>query len=94
MSSSPTTPVKRFRERKRREGIVRLELQVRREDVALLRRVAAALSDPGEAVRARRSLEAQFPADGQPDLKALLAAAPLEGVDLQRDGDTGRDVIL
>lgn len=94
MSSSPTTPVKRFRERKRREGIVRLELQVRREDVALMRRVAAALSDPGEAIRARRLLEAQFPVDGQPDLKALLAAAPLEGVDLQRDGDTGRDVVL
>ena len=53
---------------------MRLELQVRREDVALMRRVAAALSDPGEATRTRRLLEAQFPVDGQPDLKALLAA--------------------
>jgi hypothetical protein len=32
-----------------------------------------------------------FPARG---LKALLAAAPLEGIDLTRERDVGRDVAL
>jgi hypothetical protein len=57
-----------------------------------VRRVAAALTDPARQADARALLQQRFVEPGAPSLKALLAAAPLEGIDLERSQDIGRDV--
>jgi hypothetical protein len=75
-------------------GLVRVEVQVRREYAALLRRVAHALSDPNLEAETSSLLRVKFPEEPAVDLKALLASAPLEGVDLTRPRDLGREVDL
>lgn len=88
-----TTAVTAHRTRLRARGLKRLELHVPDQDAALLRAVASALTDPTRAPAARRALRAQFDL-ATPDLKALLAAAPLDGIDLTRSRDPARDVDL
>jgi hypothetical protein len=95
--SMPTTQhraLARHRQRRERQGIVRLEVQVRRDDVALVRGVVGALADPAREAEARALLRERFAPTVPLDLKALLTAAPLDGVDLERDQDTGRAVEL
>lgn len=82
------------RRRMKRQGMVRLEVQVRRDDAGLVRDLARALSDPAHAAKTRALLRAGVATASPPGLKALLAAAPLEGVDLARARDTGRKVDL
>ncbi len=93
----PTTQrkaVASYRRRMKRQGVVRVEVQVRKEDAALLRRVASALIDPEREAEARALLRQRFAEPRAKGLKALLAAAPLEGIDLERARDTGRTVEL
>jgi hypothetical protein len=78
----------------KRRGFVRLEVQVRKEDADLVRSVASALADPERAAEARALLRPHFGPLPAEVLKELLAAAPLEGIDLGRPGDTGRDIDL
>lgn len=94
MASSARSSAARHRARKAREGLVRIEVNVRREDAPLVRRIAAALSDPARQADARALLRQRFVEPGAPSLKALLATAPLEGIDLDRSQDIGRDVDL
>lgn len=94
MARPRETPLVRHRRRMRRQGLVRVEVQVRKEDAALVRGVANALSDPAQAESARSMLRRRFAAPAGRSLKALLAAAPLDGIDIERDRDTGRDVEL
>ena len=94
MTASRKSPVVSYRHRMKRRGFVRLEVQVRMQDVDLLRSVAAALADSERAAEARALLRAKFGPPPADSLKALLAAAPLEGIDLERPRDTGRDVDL
>ncbi|MET0429704.1 MAG: hypothetical protein ABW026_14565, partial [Microvirga sp.] len=86
--------VERHRRRMHLKGFVRVEVRVRREDTNLLRAVARALSDPGREAAMRTLLQAQLPPEPGIDLKALLAGAPLDGVDLTRPRDMGRAVDL
>jgi hypothetical protein len=60
----------------------------------LVRRIASALSDPARQAKARLLLRQRFDEPPQTSLKALLAAAPLDEIDLDRDSDVGRDVDL
>ena len=92
--NSPTSALAAHRRRLRARGLQRLELQVRVEDAALLRAVAAALADPAQAEAARVTLRARFAPPAGRSLKDLLAAAPLDGVDLDRPRDAGRPVDL
>lgn len=94
MSSSQNKALSTYRRRLKREGIVRLEVKVRKEDAALVRNVASALVDPERESDARALLRERFGVPETAGLKALLAAAPLEGVDLRRERDFGRDVAL
>lgn len=81
-----------FRQRLKRQGMVRVEVHVRKEDAALIRGAAKALVDPEREVETRVFLRERFAVgDG---LKTLLAAAPLEGIDLSRDRDLGRNIDL
>jgi hypothetical protein len=86
--------VNRFRKRLKQQGMARLEVNVRKVDAALVRNVVRALSNPEQEQIARALLREHFgsrPAEG---LKALLAAAPLEGINLSRERDFSRDVDL
>jgi hypothetical protein len=88
------TALESFRDRQKRKGTVRVEVRVRKEDAPLLRGVARALGDPARETEARSLLQARFGAAGAVGLKALLAAAPLDGVELDRARDPGRAVDL
>jgi hypothetical protein len=94
MVSRARSSVAKHRARKAREGLVRVEVNVRKEDASLVRQVAAALSDPARQAAARALLQRRFVEPAKPGLKALLASAPLEGIDLDRSQDVGRDVDL
>jgi len=76
-----------------RRGFVRVEVNVGKDDATLVRQVAAALSDPMRQAAARALLRQRFVPPGV-GLKALLASAPLDGIDLNRRPDRGRDVDL
>ncbi len=77
-----------------RRGFVRVEVNVRKEDAGLVRQVAAALSDPARQAEARQLLRRRFAQSPPVSRKALLASAPLDGIDLDRSRDPGRDVDL
>ena len=64
-----------------------------KHDAALVRDVAHVLSDPARESEARL-LRERFGGSKASGLKALLAAAPLEGIDLTRERDLGRDIPL
>jgi len=82
------------RARKRRQGFVRVEVNVGKKDAALVRDVAAALCDPARQAAARLLLRQRFAQPPRVSLKALLVAAPLDGIDLDRGRDLGREVDL
>jgi hypothetical protein len=94
MRNTSKEAITNYRKRRKRQGLVRVEVQVRKEDAQLLRNVAGALADPEHAAEARALLRERFASREAKGLKALLAAAPLDGIDLDRSGDTGREVEL
>ena len=94
MSNTRRKALSMYRRRMRRQGIVRLEVHVRKDDALLVRGVVRALGDPERQAEARTLLRGLVSADNPTGLKALLAAAPLEGIDLTRERDVGRDVEL
>jgi hypothetical protein len=83
-----------YRRRLKRRGVVRLKIHVRKEDAPLVRSVVTALSDPSRESETRAMLRERFGGSKATGLKALLVSAPLEGVDLSRPRDFGRDVEL
>lgn len=83
-----------YRQRMKRKGLVRVEVTVGKEDAALVRGVAAALADPARESDARAHLREIVAAPKAGELKALLAAAPLEGLCLERLRDLDRDVAI
>ena len=88
------TPLNEHRKRQKRRGIVRVEIQVGKDDAPLIRKIASVLSDPERAPAARVLLRQRFGDGKEKGLKALLAAAPLDGIDLERSKDSGRAVEL
>ena len=94
MTSANPSPVTKWRKRRQRQGFVRVEVQVRKEDASLVRDVATALIDPEREIKARAILREKIAMPPSGGLKALLASAPLEGIDLERSREFGRDVAL
>ncbi len=90
----PPSAVAAHRRRLRSRGLQRIEVQVRGEDAPLVRAVAAALADPDQAGEARALLRRRFGPELTRCLKDLLAAAPLDDIDLTRSRDTGRPIDL
>lgn len=84
MSSTKKKAIASYRQRMRRRGLVRVEVQARKEDAPLLRSVASALADPEHGPETRALLRERVAPQEVRGLKALLAAAPFEGVDLER----------
>ena len=94
MASVQRKALAAYRRRLKRRGVIRIEVHVRKDDAALVRGVVKALADPEREDEARALLRERFGAGKAKGLKALLASAPLEGIDLSRDADFGRDVRL
>jgi hypothetical protein len=94
MTGKTKSPVASHRARRKRQGFVRVEVNVRKEDAGLVRRVASALSDPARQTEARALLRQRFAEPSHVSLKSLLASAPLDGIELDRSRDPGRDVDL
>ena len=88
------SPVGRYRQRARGLGKVRVEVHVHERDADLVRRIAGALNDPLKGPKSRAVLVSRFGSPPARGFKALLAAAPLDGIELERGPDTGRDVDL
>lgn len=75
--------------------LVRLEVLALASDRPLLREVARTLrEEPGQARELRNSLEGLLGLRPTLSRKAVLAAAPLEGIDLTRSQDRGREIDL
>lgn len=91
MVNTDPSPVTAWRQRRQRQGFVRVEVQVRREDAGLVRDVASALGDPAREAETRSILRERISPARTGGLKALLAAAPLDGIDLDRPRDLGRE---
>ncbi len=83
-----------YRRRLKQRGVVRVEVHVSKNDAALVRSVARALSDPAVETETRALLLERFGAATAKGLIELLASAPLEGLDLTRKRDAGRKVEL
>jgi len=94
MAAPGRKSVASYRQRMKRRGLVRVEVQVRKEDAGLVRGIASALVDPDREAETRALLRDKLGAPAAAGLKALLAAAPLEGIDLERSRDTGRTLDL
>ncbi|MGD9615856.1 MAG: hypothetical protein AB7H90_05105 [Alphaproteobacteria bacterium] len=92
MADARRKAVAEHRKRLKSRGLARIELRAPAEDAALLREVAAALADPDRAAHTRIVLRELFAVYRAKNFKEFLAAAPLEGVDLERSRDTGREV--
>ncbi len=87
--------VQAYRQRLKERGWVRLEVQTSKEDAPLIRHITQTLrGDPVRAAQLRSHLHRLVDPVPHSDLKALLAAAPLEGIDLSRRPDRGREVDL
>lgn len=94
MAYRKKSPLAAHRERMRKRGLMRIEVMVRRADAPLIRNIARVLADPERGPETRALLVGRFsPVPGK-NLKELLAAAPLDGVDLERDRSPARDVDL
>ncbi len=94
MANAQQKALSSYRRRLKQQGIVRLEVRVHKEDVSLVRDVVSALDDPERANETRTLLHERLGTSKTTGLKALLASAPLEGVDLERDRDLGRELDL
>jgi len=94
MTHKPQSSLAIHRAKMQRRGLVRVEVNVRKDDAHLIRRVASALSDPTRQAEARRLLQQRFAEPSAISLKTLLASAPLDGIELDRNPDPGREVDL
>jgi hypothetical protein len=86
--------VANFRKRLKQKRMARLEVHVRKDDAALVRNVIRALANPDQEQATRALLREYFGTGQAQGLKALLTAAPLEGIELRRARAFGRKVDL
>jgi hypothetical protein len=94
MPQSKPKSLSAYRRRLKQRGVVRVEVHVHKNDAALVRSVARALSDPAVETETRVLLRERFGVAKAKGLKEFLASAPLEGLDLTRKRDVGRKVEL
>lgn len=92
MATAQERALRMHRRRLRERGLKRVELLAGESDASLLRELARILrSDNEKAERVRRQL-AELATEQPAGLKALLSAAPLDGVRITRSADRGRSV--
>jgi len=95
MPSTQKLAVNNHRSRLRKKGLSRLEVVVPDTDKPLFKELARRLrGSPREADEMRHELLVLTYEEPKTGFKELLAAAPLDGIDLDRDRDTGREIDL
>lgn len=92
MDKTDQPPVARRCKQRQQKGFVHIEIQVWKEDAALVRAIAAALLDTEFETSTRAFLRKNFPSPSADGLKELLESAPLEGIDLERKREFGREL--
>ena len=94
MSTSQDKAVRAHRLRLKERGLKRVEIHVAESDVALFRQLAKILREDNEgSTLLRRRLDGLVTKRAA-GLKALLAAAPLDGIRITRSHDSGRTIEL
>ena len=93
-ASEKASALQQFRARLKRDGMARVELQVRREDAVLMRHIARDLADPDRSVATRQALLACINRNAPASLKEHLLLPAIGELDLVRSADTGRAVDL
>lgn len=91
MTATKPSSVIKWRKHQQQQGLVRVEVRVRNEDALLVRDVVTALLDPERESETRAILRERIATPRSAGLKALLASAPLEGINLERQRDFGRE---
>ena len=94
MTKTNSSPISRHRERDNRQASARIGRQSQKGHAGLVRDVPAA---PGNSVPESEERDTQRKktvATRARGFKKLLASAPLEGIDLERSRDSGRDIPL
>ena len=94
MADAQQSNTTKWRKRRQLQGFVRVEVQVRKEDADLVRDVASALGDPGREAETRSLLRDRVATPRTKNLKELLRSIPLDGIEIERQRDFGRDVDL
>ena len=94
MSQAQKKAVLSHRKRLKASGLVRLEVQATETDAQLIKCLAKVLRNGKQAESVRTTLQKLLAEQEKPSLKALLAAAPLEDIELDRPRDFGRTVEL
>lgn len=82
------------RKRLSARGVKRVEVNVHKDDVALLRKVVEALASPERKAEVRSKLRELCGGARAQGFKELLASASLEGVDLRRNREGVREIDL
>ncbi|SEB05786.1 hypothetical protein [Rubrimonas cliftonensis] len=87
MAKTAPSAITRRSKRRKRAGFVRVEVQVRMRDAGLIREIASALRDPAREAEMGTALRERLGTGRAGGFEALLAAAPLEGLEfyLARD---------
>ena len=86
--------LQQFRACQKREGMARLELQVRREGAVQMRHIARDLTGPDRPAATRQALRACLNRNSPASLKDHLLLPANGERDLVRSADTGRTVDL
>ena len=95
MTPAQKKAVSSYRNRQKKQGFVRMEVNVPDTDRELVRQTAANLRAGGEiAEKTRLALSAVLNPYEEMNLKELIESAPLEGLDLERSKETWRDIDL
>ena len=95
MTPAQKKAVSNYRNRQKKQGFVRMEVNVPDTDRELVRQTAANLRAGGEiAEKTRLALSAVLNPYEEMNLKELIESAPLEGLDLERSKETWRDIDL
>ena len=90
-SQSNTT---QWRKRQTSLKFVRVQVQVRKEDASLVQEIPRALRDPSRRETTRAALSKQITPSPAKSFKALLASAPLDGIELDRPTNFAQSRVL
>ena len=94
MDKNESIPAPQRRRHRQRPGFLRLAVRVRMEDVRLVREIASALCDPERESKTRAILREKITTSRPSGFKAMLASAPFEGIEIERQHDVGRGISL
>ena len=94
MTKSNPSPISPRRERNHRQASARIERQSKKGHAGLTRDVVTGHGNSLPESEASDALDKKTVATRARGFKKLLASAPLEGIDLERSRESGRDIPL